>query len=166
MAKQKTIFFCQNCGAQASKWIGRCPACGEWNTYVEEVIKKETGKNRSPVSGDDGRIQQPVKISEIEFDHEKRIDTQNSELNRVLGGGLVSGSVVLVGGEPGIGKSTLLLQIALSLQSMKVLYVTGEESKQQIKLRADRIGVDNDSCYILAETNTQQVFQHLEKLQP
>jgi len=166
MAKSKTIFFCQNCGAQSAKWIGRCPSCNEWNTYVEEVIRQESSKNKSPVRGKNNRVPHPVKISEIEYGHEKRIDTLNTELNRVLGGGLVAGSVVLVGGEPGIGKSTLLLQIALSLNTRRVLYITGEESQQQIKLRAERLGIQNDECYILAETNTQQIFQVIEKLEP
>ncbi len=166
MAKPRTIYFCQNCGAQSSKWIGRCPSCGEWNTYVEEVIRKESSKNQSPVSPKNQKASQPVRIEEIEYGSERRIDTQNSELNRVLGGGLVAGSIVLVGGEPGIGKSTLMLQIALALKNRRVLYITGEESQHQIKLRAERLGINNDDCYILAETNTQQIFQVLEKLQP
>ncbi len=165
MAKTKTTFFCQNCGAQAPKWIGRCPACGEWNTYVEEVIQKETGKNKMPV-GSDRKAPVPHRITEIESGHEHRVDTLNGELNRVLGGGLVSGSLVLLGGEPGIGKSTLVLQVVLKLHGKKVLYITGEESEQQIKIRAERIGEASEDCYILAETNTQRIFQIVEKMQP
>ncbi len=165
MAKSKTVFFCQNCGAQSAKWIGRCPSCGEWNTYVEEVIVKESAKNK--VSYTFGKsASTPLKISEIQSGHENRINIENKELNRVLGGGLVTGSVVLVGGEPGIGKSTLMLQVALGLKNLKVLYITGEESEQQIKMRAERLGFKNQECYILAETLTQNIFQHIEKLQP
>lgn len=165
MARTNTVFFCQNCGAQSSKWIGRCPSCGEWNTYVEEIIQHETSKNKSPfkVHKDSPK---PQKIEEIQNGAEIRINTSDHELNRVLGGGLVSGSLVLVGGEPGIGKSTLMLQVALNLKGIKVLYVTGEESEQQIKMRAERIGIVNPDCYVLAETITQNIFQHIEHLQP
>ncbi|MCF8368203.1 MAG: DNA repair protein RadA [Bacteroidales bacterium] len=165
MAKSKSVFFCQNCGAQSARWIGRCPSCNEWNTYVEEIIQKESEKNKNPVASQNKRPE-PVKISEIESGREERVNLIDQELNRVLGGGLVKGSLVLVGGEPGIGKSTLLLQVALKLRNIKVLYVTGEESEQQIKLRAGRIGSENDDCYILAETNTQHIFQMIEKLTP
>jgi DNA repair protein RadA/Sms len=165
MAKAKTVYYCQNCGAQSAKWIGRCPACGEWNTYVEEVIQSDKGKNKSPVTTQKSAAK-PKRISEIESGTEQRINTHNNELNRVLGGGLVAGSLILVGGEPGIGKSTLMLQIALNLKGMKVLYITGEESEQQIKMRAERIGMNNPECYILAETHTQSIFQHIEKLLP
>ena len=165
MARTNTVFFCQNCGVQSSKWIGRCPSCGEWNTYVEEIIQHETSKNKSPfkVHKDSPK---PQKIEEIQSGAEIRINTSDHELNRVLGGGLVSGSLVLVGGEPGIGKSTLMLQVALNLKGIKVLYVTGEESEQQIKMRAERIGIVNPDCYVLAETITQNIFQHIEHLQP
>ncbi len=165
MAKSKSTYFCQNCGAQSSKWIGRCPSCGEWNTYIEEIIQKETGKNKLPIQFKQHKSK-PYKIEEIQSGKEVRMDTQNHELNRVLGGGLVNGSVVLIGGEPGIGKSTLILQIALHLANFKVLYVTGEESEQQIKLRSERIGSSNNECYVLAETSTQNIFQHIEKLEP
>ena len=164
MSKVKTVFFCQNCGAQSSKWIGHCPACGEWNTYVEEVVVREssTGKNRLKAS-----LQaQPKLISEIDIDNTKRIDSGNNELNRVLGGGIVPGSLILIGGEPGIGKSTLMLQVALKIKNTTVLYITGEESEQQIKMRSERIGVNSDTCYILNETNTQQIFQHIEQIHP
>lgn len=165
MAKIKSVFFCQNCGAQAPKWIGRCPSCNEWNTYVEEVIHKEPAGTGIPFSI---RKKEPKarRIDEIESGSEERINTLNGEFNRVLGGGLVKGSVVLIGGEPGIGKSTLMLQVALHLKNQLVLYITGEESEQQIKLRANRIGQMNENCYILAETNTQKIFQSVEKLDP
>ncbi|NOX47354.1 MAG: DNA repair protein RadA [Chlorobi bacterium] len=164
MAKTKTTFFCQNCGAQSARWIGNCPSCGEWNTYVEEVVKKETGKNQLPVRKASASL--PKKITEIEQGSEVRIDTNNAEFNRVLGGGLVLGSLVLIGGEPGIGKSTLMLQVALNFKNLKVLYVTGEESEQQIKMRSERVGSQNPDCYILTETHTQSIFQHIENLTP
>lgn len=165
MAKSKTIFFCQNCGAQSVKWVGRCPSCGEWNTYVEEVVIKDASKHKGGYPfGKNANA--PLKISEIQSGRESRINIENNELNRVLGGGLVTGSIVLVGGEPGIGKSTLMLQVALALTGLKVLYITGEESEQQIKMRAERVGSKNQECYILAETLTQNIFQHIEQLQP
>lgn len=165
MAKSKTIFFCQNCGAQASKWTGKCPSCHEWNTYVEEVIQRESNSKNS-VSFTPQHPPKPVKINEIESGNEVRINTNDNELNRVLGGGLVAGSLVLVGGEPGIGKSTLMLQFALNIKGLRVLYITGEESEHQIKMRATRVGIKNDDCYILAETLTQNIFQHIEQIQP
>lgn len=144
--KQKTVFFCKECGAQSSSWIGKCPQCGAWNSYVEEVIQREgDSKFNNKKTGSSSK---PYPINEITFSHEKRIDTYNVELNRVLGGGLVVGSVVLVGGEPGIGKSTLLLQVALNCKGKKILYVSGEESLQQIKMRADRVEGKNEDCYI------------------
>ena len=160
--KSKTAFFCQNCGNQSPKWIGRCPACGEWNTFVEEVIKIE-GKT---VKREDGRSQKPIRVSEIKGEEGKRRSTNNGELDRVLGGGLVPGSLILVGGEPGIGKSTLLLQVALQMKDMKILYVTGEESAQQIRMRADRIGIKNTDCLILTETSTAMILQHIEEVAP
>lgn len=165
MAKSKTVFFCQNCGAQSAKWIGRCTSCGEWNTYVEEIIQKESDKNKSPIPKN-SKVSKPVRITEVESGTEERINLKNQELNRVLGGGLVKGSLVLVGGEPGIGKSTLLLQVVLGLNKTRILYVTGEESEVQIKLRASRIGLLNEDCYLYAETNTQRIFQAIEKLEP
>lgn len=164
MTRAKTAFFCQNCGTQSPKWIGRCPACGEWNTYVEEVLVIEKGTGRK---GDKrGRGVSPVKVQEIKGEEGKRRPTQNGELDRVLGGGLVPGSLILVGGEPGIGKSTLMLQVALQMKDLKILYVTGEESAQQIRMRADRIGIKNDDCYILTETSTSLILQHLEEMRP
>ena len=165
MARVKTTFFCQNCGAQSPKWMGKCPSCGQWNTYVEEVIQKEDkriGGIRSPNS----TPSRPEKIKEISWDTEKRIDLHDKELNRVLGGGLVQGSVVLLGGEPGIGKSTLMLQVALKVSDLKCLYITGEESKQQIRMRAERIGINNEQCSILTETSTQNIFPFIEKSPP
>jgi DNA repair protein RadA/Sms len=166
MAKAQTVFFCQNCGAQSPKWIGRCPACGEWNTYVEEVVKKETGRESSMGEIKSSKKNAPIPIDKISKGKEERTDTGTAELNRVLGGGLVPGSLVLIGGEPGIGKSTLMLQVALKFRQKKILYVTGEESDQQIKMRADRIGGDNPDILILTETNTQNIFKFLEKLNP
>jgi len=164
MAKAKTIFFCKNCGNESPKWIGRCPACGEWNSYVEEVVKVE--KAGKTVRRDDGKKEVPVKVLEIKAEEGKRVSTGNAELDRVLGGGLVPGSMVLVGGEPGIGKSTLMLQIALQMRGARVLYVTGEESAQQIRMRADRIGVKNDECYIMTETSTSNILRQLEEIEP
>ncbi len=164
MAKIKTNFFCQNCGAQSSRWIGHCPACGEWNSYVEEVVERDASGGKSRLSA--SLKSQPKLISEIDIDESKRIDSGNNELNRVLGGGIVPGSLVLIGGEPGIGKSTLMLQVALSIKHLTVLYITGEESEQQIKMRSERIGISSEKCYILNETNTQQIFQHIEKIKP
>ena len=168
MSKTKTSFFCQNCGAQSAKWIGKCPACGEWNTYVEEVIQKEeSGKGnwKTPTSGMK-KANTPRKIQEVNYEEQARWVTRDGELDRVLSGGIVPGSLVLIGGEPGIGKSTLMLQIALMLQGKTVLYVSGEESEAQIKMRADRMEAKNPDCYVLSETNTQQIFQQIEVLKP
>jgi DNA repair protein RadA/Sms len=164
MVKTKTSFFCQNCGNQSSKWLGKCPACGEWNTYVEEVVVKSDDKRSSFKKGD--KTSHPKLINEVNFEKEERIDTRSTELNRVLGGGLVAGSITLIGGEPGIGKSTLLLQMALNMKGTRILYVSGEESLQQLKMRADRIGIANPECYILNETFTGEVFRHISELEP
>ncbi len=161
-SKVKTVFFCQNCGSQSPKWIGRCPACGEWNTYVEEVVKIE-GKT---VRREDGKSQKPVRVQEISGEKGERMMTMNGELDRVLGGGLVPGSLILVGGEPGIGKSTLLLQVALQMKDRKILYVTGEESAQQIKMRADRVGAKNTECFIMTETGTAGILHQLDEIRP
>jgi len=170
MAKARTIFFCSSCGASAPKWIGKCPHCGEWNTYQEELIQKETAseeKRRSWASPTNGRSDSPkaVQLSHIQTGHTVRIATPDEELNRVLGGGIVPGSLVLIGGQPGIGKSTLLLQVAMQLPA-KILYVSGEESEEQIKMRADRVGVFKSECYILTETNTTKVLQQAQELRP
>ena len=164
MVKVKTAYFCQNCGTQSAQWKGQCSACKEWNTLVEETISQAS---ESPVIGTN-TIQtkkKAQKLDKISFETEARIDTRDQEFNRVLGGGLVPGSVILLGGEPGIGKSTLLLQIALSL-GKKVLYVSGEESEKQIKLRADRIQSKQENCYVLAETKTDLIGLQIEAVQP
>ena len=164
MAKVKTVFYCQNCGAQSTKWMGKCSHCQQWNTLVEEIVTKES--KQTSYSQEGIERPKPKKISDIDFSKQKRINTYNNELNRVLGGGLVPGSVVLIGGEPGIGKSTLMLQIALALKEKKVLYISGEESEAQIKMRAQRIGSEASECYILTETITQQLFPHVDNLKP
>ncbi|MDQ3535294.1 MAG: DNA repair protein RadA [Bacteroidota bacterium] len=168
MAKIKTSYFCQNCGNQSPKWQGKCPACNEWNTFVEEVVQKEENVIPSWKSGTQStqRASKPTTLSEIDNQQESRMILQDKELNRVLGGGIVPGSLVLIGGEPGIGKSTLLLQIALSLQEIKVLYVSGEESAQQIKMRAQRMLTHQANPYILTETSTQNIFKQIEALEP
>jgi DNA repair protein RadA/Sms len=165
MAKIKTAFFCQNCGHQTSKWLGKCPSCSEWNTFVEEIISS----NDSSVvafSTSNGKTAKPQIIQNIEQKVESRILLKDKELNRVLGEGLVPGSLILFGGEPGIGKSTLMLQLAVSEKDVRVLYVSGEESEQQIKMRAERIGLDNDACFILTETNLQNIFVQAEEVKP
>ena len=164
MAKAKTTFFCQNCGTQHAKWMGQCSACNEWNTIVEEVIQKEVAREWKQ-SNAAKTISKPLKIEEIQLNAEERIPTKNKELDTVLGGGLVKGSVTLLGGEPGIGKSTLILQISLAIPD-KVLYVSGEESQSQIKMRAERIQKNASNCLILTETNTQQIFKNIEKVKP
>lgn len=168
MAKTRSSFFCQQCGHESAKWLGKCPSCGTWNSFVEEVVqKKEASKNEWRQETPRQRQSKPRKIDEVETGSEIRIATHDGELNRVLGGGIVPGSLVLIGGEPGIGKSTLMLQLSLALKKMKVLYVSGEESEQQIKMRAERLAASrNDLCYILTETNTKSIFQGIEELQP
>lgn len=163
MAKAKTLYFCNNCGHQSGKWIGKCPSCNEWNTFHEEVISKPTKKDAGNI---DLIKSVPTAVQDITSGSEKRINTKSVELNRVLGGGLVLGSVVLIGGEPGIGKSTLLLQVALKMEGKKILYISGEESQQQIKMRADRIGIQNTECYLLNETFTDSIFKHCKEVDP
>ena len=158
--KMNSAFFCQNCGVQSSKWLGKCPQCNEWNTYVEEIIEKTKSKQNFSAS----KINKPTLINEIDYTNEKRIISQDKELNRVLGGGVVPGSLILLAGDPGIGKSTLLLQFALSSKSEKILYVSGEESEKQIKMRAERINKNSEKCYILTETSTQNIFQQIKQL--
>ena len=165
MSKLKTTFFCQNCGAQYSKWQGQCNSCKEWNTIVEEIIQKEEKSSWKPSNTESKRVSKPLKIKEIDATQEVRMDTTDGELNRVLGGGIVPGSLILLGGEPGIGKSTLLLQISLKLP-YKTLYVSGEESQKQIKMRAERINPNSDNCYILTETKTQNIFRHIVETEP
>ena len=164
MSKVKTAFYCQNCGTQHAKWQGQCNSCKKWNTLTEEVIEK--GDNKSWKSENKSRVvSKPIKVQEIEISSESRIDTHDAELNRVLGGGIIPGALMLLGGEPGVGKSTLLLQIAMTI-GHKVLYVSGEESQQQIKIRADRMNTSSENCYILSETKTQHIFSQIEALEP
>ena len=166
MAKVKSAFYCQNCGAQYSKWQGQCNSCKSWNTIAEELIQTlKKGDWKSGSKQEKQRISKPLKISEIDTTKNPRLDSKDSEINRVLGGGIVPGSLILLGGEPGIGKSTLMLQISLKLP-FKTLYVSGEESQKQIKLRAQRISPDSNQCYVLTETNTQLIFSQIESLKP
>ena len=169
MAKTKTVYVCSNCGADSPKWLGKCPSCGEWNTYVEEIVSKDPpAKSRASAGlSASGEKVRPVRLRDITAQEEDRLDLHDAELNRVLGGGLVRGSLVLIGGEPGIGKSTLVLQTVLKLPDLRVLYVSGEESSRQLKLRADRLGsTTTDSLYILCETNLENIFEHARAVQP
>lgn len=169
MAKTKTAYFCQSCGYESPKWLGKCPSCSQWNTFVEEVLEKAGASvpDWKTSASQNSRSAKPAAIKDILFQEEHRILTPDQEFNRVLGGGIVRGSLVLIGGEPGIGKSTLLLQLALALDGMKILYVSGEESEHQIKMRAERLGVHATSdCYILTETSTQNIFKQIEQLEP
>lgn len=163
MAKQKSMWFCSSCGADTPKWEGRCPSCGEWGTMVEERINSKQ-LNQSRLKRVTRNV--PRKVSEIETQNETRIHMPSEELNRVLGGGLVAGSLVLIGGEPGIGKSTLVLQNILAIKTKTILYVSGEESATQLKLRAERIGRQSDNCYIVCETSLENIFEHIEDVQP
>ena len=165
MAKVKSAYFCQNCGYETPKWLGKCPSCNEWNTFVEELIQKQVPSSVVAFSKSH-ETAKPQSLSEITKQEHDRILFPDAELNRVLGGGIVPGSLILFGGEPGIGKSTLLLQIAITAPNLKVLYVSGEESDQQIKMRSERIGVQNEGCFILTETNIQNIFQQAEKVEP
>lgn len=166
LAKVRTAFFCKNCGAESAKWLGKCPACGEWNTYVEEVIEKPSATGVPKMAGDQPRQKPQIKnLTEVTALTSFRIRTGDGELDRVLGGGIVPGSLILVGGQPGIGKSTLLMQFALK-QKRKILYVSGEESEEQIKLRADRVGIQNDQCFVYTETNVATILHEAARLQP
>lgn len=165
MSKVKSSFFCQSCGSQSPKWLGKCPSCGEWNTLVEEIVTT-AARDKGASGVRPIRSNTPILLNEVAYDEQQRITTTDTELNRVLGGGIVPGSLVLIGGEPGIGKSTLMLQIALTLPLQKVLYVSGEESEQQIKMRAERLGLSGDACYLLTETSTQNIFKQIEILEP
>lgn len=161
MSKTKTSFFCSSCGSKSPKWIGRCPSCGEWNTYNEEIIHREDIRLSSA-----RRIKNPILINEVSLAQDHRINTGDNELNRVLGGGLVPGSVILIGGEPGIGKSTLMLQVALKIKNRKFLYISGEESEQQIRMRAERLGLGFNQCYILIENLSKEIINQCDKLKP
>jgi len=165
MAKTKSVYVCNNCGNDSPKWLGKCPICGEWNTYVEQVVSKDNKSNRSESIFNAPKAK-PILLREVTTGEEPRISLYDDELNRVLGGGLVPGSLILLGGEPGIGKSTLILQTVLNLNSLKTLYVSGEESARQLKLRADRINSENDSSYIVCETNLDQIFVHIQNTNP
>jgi len=169
MAKIKTAYFCQNCGYESAKWLGKCPSCAQWNSFVEELIQKDVKKSSSSEwqsYNGDVVIKKTQPLHEVETKTSPRILTNDQELNRVLGGGIVPGSIVLIAGEPGIGKSTLFLQMGLQIEDVVVLYISGEESEQQIKMRADRIGLHNKNFYLLTETSTQQIFQEVKKLKP
>ena len=178
MAKTKSAYFCQSCGYESPKWLGKCPACMQWNTFVEEVIQKPNTSApdwKASNTATKSRVAKPSLIEEIVYQDEQRLITTDSELNRVLGGGIVPGSLVLIGGEPGIGKSTLMLQVALSFPNLKILYVSGEESEHQIKMRAERLtpapqplkgSVTPHACYVLTETSTQNIFKQIEALEP
>ncbi len=163
MGKVKTTFSCQECGAQSPKWVGKCPACGQWNTYVEEIISKGTNSPKLSLSVSGVK---PLTLDKIEAAKIPRIKTNINELNRVLGGGIVPGSLVLIGGEPGIGKSTLVLQLALGLNEQKTLYVSGEESLQQLKLRAERLKISNNKCHFISETSLENMLAQSEQFAP
>jgi DNA repair protein RadA/Sms len=168
MSKIKTAFFCNNCGYESAKWLGKCPACNQWNSFIEEVLHKPSEQTKKSWKETNGHPQnsRSLSLDEIESSEERRITTPDAELNRVLGGGVVPGSLVLVAGEPGIGKSTLFLQNALQLKNILTLYVSGEESEQQIKMRANRLNIHHDNFYLLTETSTQVIFQEIKKLKP
>ena len=168
MAKSKSAYFCQSCGYESPKWLGKCPSCNQWNTFVEEVIEKTPAAVPDWKTSNSGkRANKPSAIHEISYQEENRFITPDKEFNRVLGGGIVPGSLVLIGGEPGIGKSTLMLQLALLMPGMKVLYISGEESEQQVKMRAERLlKASKADCYILTETSTQNIFKQIEQLEP
>ncbi|NDV67609.1 DNA repair protein RadA [Dysgonomonas sp. 25] len=165
MAKIKTVYVCSNCGNDSPKWIGKCPVCGEWNTYVEESIATSATKTKSEILYATEKAK-PLRLKDVETGEDPRIDLKDGELNRVLGGGMVPGSLILLGGEPGIGKSTLILQTVLNLDKIKTLYISGEESSRQLKMRADRINANNETCYILCETNLEQIFTQIKNINP
>lgn len=167
MSKVKTAFFCSNCGYESAKWLGKCPACNQWNTFIEEVVERSTKeKNLWKDISTERKTTKAKLLDEVESIKEERLITNDSELNRALGGGVVAGSIVLLAGEPGIGKSTLLLQDALQLINTLTLYVSGEESEQQIKMRANRLSISNENFYILTETSLSVIFTEIKKLQP
>jgi DNA repair protein RadA/Sms len=164
MSKNKTIFICQNCGAESPKWIGRCPSCKEWNTYHEEIVVPASSRETSFLTNREKR--RPELLDNIKSDEQNRQKSGISELDRILGGGIVNGSLILLGGEPGVGKSTLALQLALALKSKKILYVSGEESEEQISMRAKRMKGSNPLCYVLTETELENIFTHSENIKP
>jgi DNA repair protein RadA/Sms len=164
MGKAVVKYFCKECGYSASKWLGKCPSCEAWNSFTEEVVQKSSATTKL-WSRNKGQKAEPKKIRDIIEGNEQRFNLSDNELNRVLGGGLVSGSITLIGGEPGIGKSTLLLQLALNLKK-KVLYISGEESESQLKMRAERIGINNDNCFVMCETSLSNLLNYLQHDQP
>jgi DNA repair protein RadA/Sms len=166
MAKSRTTFYCQSCGHESAKWLGKCPSCGSWNTFVEEVIVREGDQKNEWRPAGRSKVVRPKTLEEVESSADIRIDAVDQELNRVLGGGIVPGSLVLIGGEPGIGKSTLMLQLGLQLKNHRVLYVSGEESEQQLKMRAERLNGKSDNFYVLTETNSKNMFMAMESLNP
>jgi DNA repair protein RadA/Sms len=166
MAKLKSVYFCSKCGNESPKWMGKCPACGEWGSFVEELVRKDIAAKHEDTRSFSPVKSEPTPINRVQANEEPRIDLLDGELNRVLGGGLVPASMVLIGGEPGIGKSTLVLQTILKLANIKTLYVSGEESARQLKLRADRIGIENDNCLIVCETNLDEIFKHVKNTSP
>ena len=165
MAKEKVVYVCSECGQESPRWIGKCPACGAWNTFKEEIIRKDPA-NKRPQSGMEPVKSKPMTLDDIESGDEPRFDMHDEELNRVLGGGLVPGSLVLLGGEPGIGKSTLVLQTVLRMPGKRILYVSGEESVRQLKLRADRISHVSSDCLIVCETSLEQIYTHIKNTRP
>lgn len=169
MAKTKSTFYCTNCGYESPKWLGKCPSCQQWNTFNEEVVHTGSAQNKTPWADTEPAPRKPQPINKVTADANKRIETKDQEFNRVLGGGIVPGSIILIGGEPGIGKSTLLLQIGLTLNNKKILYISGEESEPQIKMRADRMGLNGNNVedfFLLTETVTTGIFTHIKSLQP
>lgn len=168
MAKTKTVFVCGNCGMEYPKWYGQCPSCRQWNTITEMAVSAAPSNAPAWSLGQDDRKRdaKPLNIREVEYSAQRRISTADMEFDRILGGGIVPGSLMLLGGEPGIGKSTLMLQIALKARGLRTLYVSGEESAEQIKMRADRIGIDNEDCFVLSETNTDAIFSHIASVKP
>ena len=163
MAKTRSVFFCSECGHESPQWVGKCPTCNSWNTFVEQEVAKAS-KRATPGSSGTGNA--PTPIAQVDPEQQRRVVLEDRELNRVLGGGLVPGSVILFGGEPGIGKSTLMLQLVMQHKGLKTLYVSGEESQQQIRMRADRIGATHDNAFLLTETSTTHIRQHLKTLAP
>ncbi len=166
MSKVKKAFFCKNCGYETPKWAGKCPSCNEWNSFIEEIIHKESATSKQSWKESDSKNSKSIEINDVETNEQDRIISKDDELNRVLGGGIVPGSLVLVAGEPGIGKSTLFLQDALMMNNLRILYISGEESEQQIKMRANRINIKHDAFFLLTETSTQTIFQEIKKIKP
>ena len=164
MAKARTFYYCRECGYQSSSWLGKCPSCGKWNTFDEEVVQKETAGSKQKAKG--STMSTPKLIQHVVYSETQRMPTHCAEFDRVLGGGIVPGSLLLLGGEPGIGKSTLLLQTAMAIPDRKILYVSGEESEEQIKMRADRVGEAKGELYVVSETSMERIFEHVAGVEP